>query len=248
MSAFQHILTADGATATRLLRGGVPRDRIEATGPILEEPMPLHHDQYELTVMAEALETRPVWYAADVVADEVAPIAAAHISASRKSHRLMLIITPRDINAGANVALVLRNAGLKVGVRSQGDDPEQEQQAYVADLPDEAGLWYRLAPLTFVGGSLMGGGAACPFEPILLGSAVIHGTHKTPHEARFARLAKAEACREIRSAAELGIALGALISPEQTARIALAGWDEITQNAATINRLVSMALECETTA
>jgi 3-deoxy-D-manno-octulosonic-acid transferase len=51
-----------------------------------------------------------------------------------------------------------------------------------------------------------------------------------------------QACREVRTAAELGIAVSVLISPEQIARMALAGWDEITQNAETLNRLVETAL------
>lgn len=241
VAPFEKVLTADGATATRLIRGGVSRDKITATGPILEEPMALPHDQYEFTVMAEALDTRPVWLAADIVEAEVKDIATAHLAASRKSHRLMLIITPRDIDSGRRVAKALRTAGLKVGVRSEGDDPEPEHQAYVADYEGELGLWYRIAPLTFLGGSLGGGGTVSPFDPIVLGSAVVHGTLKDPHRARFARLAKAESCREIRSASELGIAVSVLTSPEQSARMALSGWEEITQNADVLNALVKAA-------
>lgn len=243
VAPFARVLTADGTTATRLTRGGVARHKVEATGPILEEPTALPHNQYELTVMLEAIGTRPVWFAADVVSSEVADMAAAHLAASRKSHRLLLIITPRDIESGASVAQILRDAGLKVGVRSDGDDPQAEHQAYVADMDGELGLWYRLAPLTFIGGTLAGGGSVSPFDPITLGSAVVHGTHKAPFEARFARLANAEACREIRSAAELGIVVSVLTSPEQSARMALAGWTELTQNADTINQLVKATFE-----
>lgn len=239
---FERILTADGATATRLARGGVPVEQIEATGPILEEPIPLPHDQYELTVMAEAFGTRPLWLAANVVKAEVVHMAAAHLAASRKSHRLLMVLVPRNIDDGPTSAHILREAGFKVGVRSEGDDPETEHQVYVADLPDEMGLWYRLVPLTFIGGTMSSGGATSPFDPILLGSAVVHGTRKSPHEARFERLASVQACREVRSASELGIAISVLISPEQTARMALAGWDEITQNAETINQLVEAAV------
>ena len=203
--------------------------------------MPLSHDQYEFTVMAEALGTRPVWFAADVVESEVKDMAAAHLAASRKSHRLLLLLTPRDIDSGAQAAQTLRDAGLKVGVRSEGDDPQPEHQAYVADYEDELGLWYRIAPLTFLGGSLGGGGTVSPFDPIVLGSAVVHGTLKDPHTARFERLTKVESCREIRTAGELGIAISVLTSPEQSARMALAGWEEITQNAETLNALVRTA-------
>ena len=240
---FNRVLTADGATATRLIRGGVSRDKVVATGPVLEEPIALPHDQNELTVLVETLGTRPVWFAADIVSAEVMHMAAAHLAASRKSHRLLLVITPRDLDSGPQVAQMLREAGLKVGLRSDGDDPMPEQQVYVADVERELGLWYRIAPLVFMGGTLSAGGATSPFEPIVLGSAVVHGPRKAPHEARFMRLADVQACREIRSAAELGIAVGALISPEQTARMALAGWNEITQNAKTINELVFDAIE-----
>lgn len=243
---FSRVLTADGATATRLIRGGVPRDKVVATGPILEEPTALHHDANELTVLVEALNTRPLWFAANVTAAEVSHIADAHLTASRKNHRLLLIITPNDIESGPQVAQTLRDAGFKVGVRSYGDDPEPEHQAYVADLEGELGLWYRIASLTFMGGTLNKGGAMSPLEPITLGSAVLHGPHKSPYESRFTRLAEAQASREIRSASELGMAVGALISPEQTARIALAGWIEVTQNAETVNKLVTEAIEsCE---
>jgi len=213
VSSFQKILTVDGATATRLMKGGVQRDCVQATGPILAEPTPLPHDQYELAVMSEALGARPLWFASAVCEGEIADIATAHVAASRKSHRLLLVLTPRDIEAGIQAGEVLQRAGLQVGIRSNGDDPEPEHQAYVADLPDEAGLWYRLAPLTFLGGTMSGDSSISPFDPIMLGSAVVHGTNQTPFEARFARLAKAEACREGRSVDEPGVAVGALIFP-----------------------------------
>ncbi|SMX41885.1 3-deoxy-D-manno-octulosonic acid transferase [Octadecabacter ascidiaceicola] len=238
---FSRILTADGATATRLIRGGVSRDKVTATGPILEEPIALPHDQNELTVIVETLGTRPFWFAADVVSSEVKHMAAAQLAASRKNYRLLLIITPRDLESGQQVAETLREAGLKVGVRSQGDNPLPEQQAYVADINGELGLWYRITPLTFMGGTFSAGGAASPFEPIVLGSAIIHGPRKKPHGARYTRLSDAQACREVRTAGELGIAVGALISPEQTARMAMAGWSEITQNAEIINDLMQEA-------
>lgn len=243
VQAFDRILTLDGTTATRLRRGGVPADRVEAAGPILEDPLPLPHNQNELAVMVEALSTRPVWFAANISHREVEDMAAAHIVASRKSHRMLMLITPADLDSGPEVATTLRDAGLRVGLRSDGDDPLPEMQAYVADLPGELGLWYRAAPLTFMGGTMRGGKVLSPFDPIILGSGVVHSTRKSPHRARFQRLADVEACREIRSAAELGIAIAALSSPEQSARMALAGWEEITRTADKSNTLIRQAIE-----
>lgn len=243
VAGFDTIFTADGATATRLVRAGLPRDRVEATGPILEEPVPLPYDQNEFTVMAEALDTRPVWYAASVEHSEIAQMAEAQRLASRKNHRLILVLTPRDLDRGGQAAEILRAAGLSVGVRSAGDDPLEEHQAYVADLPREDGLWYRVAPLSFIGGSFGGGGAVSPFDPILLGSAILHGTELSPQDHRFARLARSQASREVRSAAELGVAVGDLSSPDQSARMAMAGWEEMTRHAQILNRITDWAIE-----
>lgn len=243
VQAFDLILTADGATATRLRRGGVAPEKVRATGPILEDPIPLTYDANEFTVMVEAMQSRPLWHASHVTGSEVKDMAAAHLAASRKSHRMLLVLTPRDLDSGPEVATTLREAGLKTGLRSDGDDPDMDMQAYVTDLEGEIGLWSRVAPLTFIGGTLNGHGpAASPFEQIILGSAVVHGPHKSPHVARFDRLSSVEASREIRTASELGIAVGSLLSPEQTARMAFAGWEEITKSSDLINGLIEAAI------
>ena len=245
LTPFVRVLTADGAIATRLIRGGMDSAKVEVTGPIMEDPLPLPHDRNELAVMAEAIGTRPVWLAADVAGAEVSHMATAHLAACRKSHRLLLLIAPRGIDDGPQVAQVLRDHGLTVGLRSDGDDPEEEQQAYVTDFPSETGLWYRLSPLTFMGGTFTGDSALSPLDPIVLGSAIIHGPKRAPYEAQYDRLAKVEACREVRTAVQLGIAIGTLVSPEHSARMALAGWEEITRNAKHINTLVQDALSTE---
>jgi 3-deoxy-D-manno-octulosonic-acid transferase len=45
----------------------------------------------------------------------------------------------------------------------------------VADTVGEMGLWYRLAPVALVGGSIATVGGHNPFEPLALGCAVLHG-------------------------------------------------------------------------
>ena len=71
----------------------------------------------------------------------------------------------------------------------------------------------------------------------------MHGTYKKHHQDRFDRLTKVEANREVRSAAELGIAIATLSSPEQCARMSLAGWEEITRTAGIVNTLIQHAID-----
>lgn len=238
VAMFDRILTRDGSTAAKLTRAGVPDDRIVISGPIEDEADPPDHDKYEFTVMSEALGTRPLWLAAQVARSEVSHLATAQRAASRKGHRLMLLLSPADPVDGPEIATELAEHGLQTGLRSNGDDPTEEMQAYVVDTAGELGMWYRLAPITYAGGSLIGASVVDPFDATALGSVVVHGVGVQPFDRHYERLTTAGACRQVRSAGELGIALGVLIAPERAARMALAGWEEITRNTLALNDLM----------
>ena len=69
-------------------------------------------------------------------------------------------------------------------LRSHDQLPRPSTDIYVADTLGELGLIYRLAPIVFVGGSLVSHGGQNPIEAIKLGAAVLHG----PHVANFAEI------------------------------------------------------------
>jgi 3-deoxy-D-manno-octulosonic-acid transferase len=72
-------------------------------------------------------------------------------------------------------------------VRSKDQLPSPDTDIYVADTLGELGLFYRLSPIVFVGGSLVNHGGQNPIEPIKLGAAVLHG----PHVGNFAEIYRA---------------------------------------------------------
>ena len=53
-------------------------------------------------------------------------------------------------------------------MRSRGYLPDRGTDIYVADTIGELGLFYRLAPIVFVGGSLVRHGGQNPIEPYLV--------------------------------------------------------------------------------
>jgi 3-deoxy-D-manno-octulosonic-acid transferase len=55
--------------------------------------------------------------------------------------------------------------------------PTATTDIYVADTMGELGLFYRLAPIVFMGGSLVEHGGQNPIEAIKLGAAIVHGPH-----------------------------------------------------------------------
>ena len=55
--------------------------------------------------------------------------------------------------------------------------PASEIDIYIFDTLGELGLVYRLAPIVFVGGSLVNHGGQNPIEAAKLGAAILHGPH-----------------------------------------------------------------------
>lgn len=87
-----------------------------------------------------------------------------------------LVIAPRHPARGEAVARAARSLGLTVSRRAAGA-ALGETQTYVADTVGELGLWYRVATLAVVGGSLTEGsvGGHNPLEPARLGCPFIAG-------------------------------------------------------------------------
>jgi 3-deoxy-D-manno-octulosonic-acid transferase len=90
---------------------------------------------------------------------------------------LLTIIAPRHPERGPQIAEVARGAGLNAALRSSGALPSGGTDIYIADTLGELGLLYRIAPLVFMGGSLVRHGGQNPIEPAKLGVCVLHGPH-----------------------------------------------------------------------
>jgi 3-deoxy-D-manno-octulosonic-acid transferase len=90
---------------------------------------------------------------------------------------LLTVIVPRHPNRGEAIAGVIAASGLHVSLRSHEDLPTATTDIYVADTMGELGLFYRLAPIVFMGGSLVEHGGQNPIEAIKLGTAIVHGPH-----------------------------------------------------------------------
>ena len=204
---------------------GFPADQIEVTGPLDPGAVVLPCNERERRDLAQTLGSRSVWCAAEVPMIELEQISAAHRQASRRAHRLLLILVPAVAADTAEMAQRLRDDGFVVACRSDGAEPDEATQIYLADGAAEMGLWYRLAPFSFMGGTLEGVGGRHPYEPAGLGSAVLHGPNTAGHAPFYGRLASAGASRAVRSAADLGNAVEVLLAPDKAAAMAHAAWD-----------------------
>lgn len=234
---FVLIMAPDDAARSRFVRAGADPKRMKTLGVLESAPAALTHNEQERQEITQVLGARSIWFAADTDVTEITAIAQAHHQASRRAHRLLLIISLRDHTQGQAATALLREAGFGVAQRSAEDDVDEATQVYVADTPDELGLWYRIAPITYLGGSLSGGPCRDPFEAATLGSAVLHGPDVAPFEAQVKRLDAADACVPVASFADLGQQVETLLSPDKTALIVHAAWDVTSRGADVTNKL-----------
>lgn len=224
VQTLRHVFALDEAAARAWRKAGAAQ--VEAVGRMEEVSAALSCHEGERAAMAEVLKARPVWLAAAVPEAEEAAVIAAHRAALRLSHRLLLILAPADCARAEPLAADLEaREGWLVARRARFEEPEDETSVYLPDSAEEYGLWYRLAPVTYLGGSLAGPGALRnPLEPAALGSAIIHGPRPGPYGAVFGRLGAARAARAVGSAADLAEALGDLLAPDRAALAAQAAW------------------------
>jgi 3-deoxy-D-manno-octulosonic-acid transferase len=174
-----------GAFDLILAQDGLSRSRIEALGgrvagelDLKKAGAPLDCDEAELAGLKSAVGKRPVLVAASTHPGE--DEAVAETLSAIPAHRPLLILVPRHPERGGVIAAAMVQRGLNVARRSQGQPLNKDTQVYVADTLGELGLFYRLADLVVMGGSLTGGvGGHNPLEPARLGLAVISGPDTT---------------------------------------------------------------------
>jgi 3-deoxy-D-manno-octulosonic-acid transferase len=226
LSLFQHVLTIDEAAARAFRKAGAALSAVAVTGRLEEESAALPCLETERAAMARLLAARPVWFAGSIAEAEEPAILAAHRAALQQAHRLLLILMPEDPARLDPLAEALQDReGWSVAQHRKEEEPDTSVEVFLVDNPADYGLWYRLAPVSFLGGSLLGAGPGrSPMEAAALGSAILHGPRMGDHAALFARLRSARAARTVATPADLPEALGDLLAPDRAARLAQAAW------------------------
>lgn len=175
LSQFSLCLGQTGADAERLSQLGA--EGAKYVGNLKFAGPPLPADESMLAKFEQTLEGRPLWLAASTHAGEEEMAGRIHRRLKGRHAGLLTIIVPRHPERGENIAVSLRNQGLRVARRSAGDGLSSDADIYLADTLGELGLFYRLAGVTFMGKSLVPLGGQNPLEAARLDCAIIHGPH-----------------------------------------------------------------------
>lgn len=130
-----------------------------------------------LREMREAIGDRPVFVAASTHPGEEEMLTRALKEIGPAGDNLITIIVPRHPDRGLEIAGAARAQNFTVALRSAGEPIGGKTQIYIADTIGEMGLWYRLATIAFLGGSLIRHGGQNPIEPAKLAVPLMHGPH-----------------------------------------------------------------------
>ena len=155
---------------------------------------PLPADPAELARLTLAWEGRPVWLAASTHPGEDEIILAAHRLLALDHPSLLTVIVPRHPPRGPDIAALAGD--LPVARRGAGQEAGPGVAVYVADTLGELGLFYRLAKVALIGGSLVPHGGQNPLEAARLGCPIITGPHHFNFNEVITRLSAAHALVE----------------------------------------------------
>ncbi len=228
LSRFDLCLAQTGLDGHRFSDLGAPR--VSVVGNLkFDVPAP-PSDLSVLAQMSGLLAGRPVWMAASTHAGEDEIVLDAHDLMKERLPNLLTIIMPRHPERGERIADLAAVTGLKAARRSLGAAPERDVSVYVADTMGESGLFYRLAAVAFMGGSLVTHGGQNPIEPSKLGTAVLHGPHVANFAEIYTALDRAGGALPVSDAQTLASAATALLRDPARARALARAASEIVDS------------------
>ena len=145
-------------------------------------------------------------------ANEEQFVAQIHKSLKESHQDLLTIIAPRHPKRAEEIEKDILQLNLNVSVRSKDQPITDQTDIYLADTLGELGLFYRLVPVVFIGGSLVERGGQNPLEAARLDCAIIYGPHMDNfiEIKRELEMAKAAIC--IKNKAELEESIDTLLT------------------------------------
>jgi len=216
LALYDVCLAQDEDSADRLRQLGARN--VKVSGGLKADAPALPADETKLASLSAAIGNRPLFLAASTHAGEDETILPAQDALRRQYKDLLTIIVPRHPERGRDIAML---CGTRHSVRrSAGHEPCADTAIYIVDTLGELGLFYRLAPFAFMGGSLVAHGGQNPLEAARLTLAVMAG----PHTENFARVYDAvfaaQGAGRVQTSSDIAAFAGRLLAdPREAARL-----------------------------
>ncbi len=239
LSGYALVMAQDAASEERLRAMGVTTGA-RANLKTLGAPLPV--SEASLAAMQSILGARRVILAASTHYGEDSIIAKTLEGRVRGGD--LLILVPRHPIKAGEIRLDLEALGLHVAQRSLKDPLTEATHVYLADTLGELGLFFSLAHIVIMGGSLLSGiGGHNPLEAARLGKAVITGPDIANWQGIFDDLLDAGAAFRVLGPEELGFVVNQLADHPAAMTAADHAATEVSRREAGTLDIVWQALE-----
>ncbi len=175
----------------------------------------------EFDNLSSQIGNRPIWVAGSIHNGEDGILLKAQSLILECFPNSCLILVPRYPDLKSRIVSRLKKSNLTYSVRSESQSILPETQVYIADTIGEMGLWYKLAPIVFLGGSLLESlNGHNPYEPSKFSTAILTGAHYTNFSEAFDQMIKLGCAIQITNS--LGLAhnlCNLFMSPQETKRM-----------------------------
>ncbi len=135
--------------------------------------LPSNPDEFGSLILQ--IGNRNIWLSASTHSGEEEIIIEAHKKLAEIFPDILTIIMPRHPKRLKEIETLLKNNNFQFSVRSKKQKILPQTNFYIADTIGEAGLFYRIANIVFMGGSLVNNGGQNPLEAARLKCAILSG-------------------------------------------------------------------------
>ncbi len=179
---------------------------VTIAGNLKVDAPPLPVDRTSFTELSDVIGRRQVLLAASTHPGEEEQVIEAYCAVKHKLPELLLILAPRHPRRGEALADLASSQGLNTARRQAKEAIDPATDVYVADTVGELGLFYSLAQIAFVGGSLIERGGQNPIEAIRFGTAVLTGPSQYNFADAYDELRRRGGIVEVHGAADIAAA------------------------------------------
>jgi len=241
----------DQTYAARFVELGVPPERVQIIGSLKYDTADLADrvpGQDELAGEMGILADRPVWVCGSTGPGEEALILDAYGRLLTEHPDLQLVLVPRKPERFDEVAALIVQRGFACLRRSTGAPTVppgvvEPRPVFLGDTMGELRKFYALAPVVFVGRSLVPRGGSDVTEGAGLPRPVLVGPFTENCTEAVTRLRAAHAARVVKSADELGALVGELLrDPARRQEMGAAGRAAIASRQGATARTVEAIL------
>ncbi|MBO1923115.1 lipid IV(A) 3-deoxy-D-manno-octulosonic acid transferase [Thiomicrorhabdus sp. 6S3-12] len=179
LQAFKWIGCQFAADKQHFLELGVPADKLKIHGNLKFDlnldPQLAHKASEWKRQFASTAEERFIWVAASTHEGEEALMLEAHRALQAQHPNALLILVPRQADRFTEVEQLLQQQQCNYATRSSKALIQKQTEILLADSVGEMMLWFELADVAFIGGSLVPFGGHNILEPAAVGTPVISG-------------------------------------------------------------------------